>query len=278
MARKPAFISHSPEREAEIQSRMLDVLEARFRRRFAAALVAESGRILTAYRDLGYVPVGSDEHLQDLRNIYRQLALEAARTFGRRITTQGKALGFEIETKQEGGLAEFFRSLALSWINLEPIRRRIQSVSETTRAQIVAMVAKGQDEGLGVEAIARQIADRLPDIGRWRGAMIARTETHGAANFAMHETAKTTGLELEKEWVSVEDMRTRSIARDDEFDHASMNGQRRPMDEPFDMPWVGGGGQPLQIMYPGQAGLPGGATINCRCAVVHQVRGGLLGD
>ena len=30
MARKPAFISHSREREAQIQSRMLDVLEAMY--------------------------------------------------------------------------------------------------------------------------------------------------------------------------------------------------------------------------------------------------------
>lgn len=277
MARKPAFISHSPEREAQIQSRMLNVLEARFRRRFAAAIVAEAGRILAGYRDLGYVPPVSDDHQQDLRRVYQQLALDAARVFGRRVMTQGKAMGFALETKQET-LSEFFRALALAWINLEPIRRRIQSVSETTRAQIVALVARGQDEGLGVDAIARDIEDRLPDISRYRGALIARTETHGAANYAMHETAKSTGLELEKEWVSVEDARTRSIPRDDAFDHVAMNGQRRPMDEPFDMPWIGGAGEPLKIMYPGQAGLPGGATINCRCAVVHQVRGGLLGD
>ena len=276
MARKPAFISHSPEREAQIQSRMLDALEARFRRRIASVIVAESARILSSYRDLGYVPAGTDDHMQDIREVYRELALASARTFGRRIVTQGKAAGFVVETKQEGGFAEFFRSLALAWINLEPIRRRIQSVSETTRAQIVAQVARGQEQGLGVDAIARDIADRLPAIGRTRGALIARTETHGAANYAIDQAARSTGLTLEKEWVSVEDMRTRSIARDDAFDHVSMNGQRRAMDEPFLMPWIGG--EPVPIMYPGQAGLPGGAVINCRCSVVHVPVDGLLGD
>jgi uncharacterized protein with gpF-like domain len=276
MARKPAFISHSPEREAQIQSRMLDALEARFRRRIASVIVAESARILSSYRDLGYVPAGTDDHMQDIREVYRELALASARTFGRRIVTQGKAAGFVVETKQEGGFAEFFRSLALAWINLEPIRRRIQSVSETTRTQIVSQVARGQEQGLGVDAIARNIADRLPDIGRTRGALIARTETHGAANYAIDQAARSTGLTLEKEWVSVEDMRTRSIARDDAFDHVSMNGQRRAMDEPFLMPWIGG--EPVPIMYPGQAGLPGGAVINCRCSVVHVPVDGLLGD
>lgn len=276
MARKPAFISHSPEREAEIQSRMLDALEARFRRRIASVLVAHSSEFLTGYRDLGYVPPTTDNQARDIQDVYREIARVSARTFGRRIVTQGKAAGFILEAKQLIDFAEFFRALANTWIFLEPIRRRIQSVTETTRAQIVAIVARGQSEGLGVEAIAREIADKVPEISRWRGALIARTETHGAANFAMHETAKTTGLNLEKEWVSVEDMRTRSIARDDAFDHVSMNGQRVGMDEPFMMPWIAG--EPIPIMYPGQAGLPGGATINCRCAVVHRVTGGLLGD
>jgi uncharacterized protein with gpF-like domain len=162
--------------------------------------------------------------------------------------------------------------LALQWINLEPIRRRITSVTETTRNQITAMVAKGQEEGLGVDAIAKSITERTPSISRQRGALIARTETHGAANYAAQETAKTTGLDLVKEWVAVEDARTRSIARDDAFDHVSMDGQQREMDEPFDMPWTGGGGEPLKIQYPGEAGQPGGAVINCRCSIVHDVK------
>lgn len=276
MARKPAFISHSAEREAQIQSRMLDALERKFRRRIASVIVAESARILSAYRDLGYVPAGTDDHQQDIRQVYREMAMASARTFGRRIVTQGKAAGFVVEAKQEGGFSALFRSLALAWINLEPIRRRIQSVAETTRTQIVSQVARGQEQGLGVDAIARSIADQLPSIGRTRGALIARTETHGAANFAINEAARSTGLELEKEWVSVEDSRTRSFDDGAEFDHASMNGQRRPMDEPFSMPWSGGADIP--IMYPGQAGLPGGAVINCRCSVIHVPVDGLLDD
>lgn len=273
MARKPAFISHSREREAQIQSRMLDVLERRFRRQIAEAIVQESDEILTGYRDLGYVPPTSDDAARRFRDVYRSLALASARTFGARIVTSGKSAGHVIETKQEqGGFAAFFRALASAWINLEPIRRRITNVTETTREQIVRQVAKGQREGLSVAEIAKNIDDRLPEISRQRGALIARTETHSAANYAMHETAKSTGLELTKEWVSVEDGRTRAISRDDQFDHLAMDGQVRNMEEPFEMPWVGGGGEPLKIMYPGEAGQPGGAVINCRCATIHGVK------
>lgn len=272
MARKPAFITHSREREAQVQSRMLDVLEARFRRQIESAISEEASEIIGGYRELGYVPPPNDDAFRRFRDVYRELATASARTFGKRMTTQGKALGLSLEIK-EFSFSEFFRQLALSWVNQEPIRRRIQSVTETTRDQIVRQVARGQRDGLGVEAIARLIIEGQPQVARQRARIIARTETHGAANFAMHETAKQTGMQLEKEWVAVEDMRTRAIWKDDQFDHAAMDGQRRPMDEPFDMPWVGGAGEPLKIMYPGQAGMPGGAVINCRCASVHSVVG-----
>lgn len=273
MARKPAFISHSPEREAAIQSRLLNVLEARFRRKIASVVADESRRYLSAYRELGYIPAQSDEDVAEFRSLYEQMGLETVRTFGARVVSQGKALGYNLEAKQEGGFAALFRSLALLWVNQEAIRRRITRVTETTRARIVGEVARGQQDGLGVSEIAKGINKRVPAISRARGALIARTETHGAANFAMHETAKTTGLELEKEWVATEDMRTRTFNKEDpdEYDHIAMHGQKRAMDEPFFMPWIGG--PDLLIMYPGEAGKPGAATINCRCASIHRVVG-----
>lgn len=272
MPRNPAFVTHSPEREAQIQGRMLDVLEARFRRRIADAIEAETADIVGGYEGLGYVPPPSDDAVARFRGVYRELAIASSRTFGARILTAGKAAGHDIEEKQIS-FADFFASLANIWVNLEPIRRRIQGVTETTRNQIVTQVLRGQQDGLGVVQIARTIRETTPQIARVRSQTIARTETHGAANFAMHEAAKRTGLELEKEWVSVEDARTRAIWKDDAFDHASMNGQKRDMDEPFDMPWIGGGGEPLKIMFPGEAGKPAAAVINCRCSVVHGVKG-----
>lgn len=268
---QPAFLRWSKEKEARIQSRMLNALESRFRRKFAEAVAAHSYQLVSGYRDLGFVPAGSDEAEAKMRDVYRDMAQITARAFGKRMITQGKSAG-QIETKEDepGFWARMFRSLAAQWVNQEAIRRRITSVTETTRARIISEVAKGQSDGLGVFEIAKGINKRVPKISRMRGALIARTETHGAANFAIQETAKQTGLELIKEWVSVEDMRTRRFSEGDEFDHAEMNEQKRPMDEPFDMPRRNGGPS-VKIMYPGESGLPGSATINCRCAVVHIV-------
>ncbi len=271
MARKPAFISHSREREAQIQRRMLDVLERTFRRRFATLISQQRADLVRRYEIVGEVPGLSETNAMQTAQVYQDLARASARTFGRRIITRGKSDGL-VETKEEPGFWEqFFNDLSAAWAQNELIRQRIVSVTETTRAQIVAEVAKGLDEGLSIDSIAKAITERTPAISRWRGALIARTETHGAANFAMQKTAKETGLDLVKEWVSTEDHRTRRITGKDpdQFDHVSMDGQTRAMDDAFDMPRLGGGA--IKIMYPGEAGLPGGATINCRCAIVHSL-------
>ena len=255
MARKPAFISHDPKREAAIQSRLLDVLEARFRRKIAKVMAKESARLVSRYRVLGFVPIADNETEQAVRDVYKEIGLRSARVFGARVIGQGKSAGHDLEIKFS--FAEFFQSLASAWVNQETIRRRITSVIETTRTSIVRQVAAGQDEGLGIDAIARNVSTRIPAISRMRGAMIARTETHGAANFAMHQTAKQTGLTLVKEWVSAQDDRTRE-------DHSEANGQTVPIDEPFNV-----GGELL--MYPGDSAGSAGNTINCRCVSIHRV-------
>jgi uncharacterized protein with gpF-like domain len=94
-------------------------------------------------------------------------------------------------------------------------------------------------------------------ISRQRGALIARTETHGAANYGADGAARATGLKLRKEWIAAEDERTRP-------DHNEANGQIVDMDQAFDV-----GGEAL--MYPGDPAGSAGNIINCRCGVSHVV-------
>jgi len=265
MARKPAFIRNSMAREAQIQVRMLTKLERSFRKSASMAVMDECNRLLAHYRITGEIPQPNAEDRDRFEKLYFNMALRASTSFGSRIVTQGKAFGFEIETK-EGFWARLFHDLAFDWISQEAIRRRITSVTETTRNLITRRVEEGQAAGLGVDAIASTIAKQVPGIARGRGALIARTETHGAANFASFQSAKKTGLELRKFWNATYDARTRGA--DDEFNHVAMDGQSRAMDEPFEMPWASN--DPLLIQFPGEAGHPGGATINCRCAVVFR--------
>lgn len=265
------LINNTREREAAIQRRLLAVLERRFRRLVAAEVAREMRRLVDGYSLLGAVPLEDITHNRRMTAIYSEMSAVAVRTFGNRIVNQGKSLG-EIETK---GFAEFFARLAEQWVTLEAIRQRIASVTNTTRERIIAEVVKGQREGLGVAEIAKLISDTIPSISRLRGSLIARTETHGAANYGAHETAKSTGLDLRKEWISVEDHRTRDFGQGDgkvdEFDHRSMDGQTVGMDDPFLMPWLKG--EPFQCQFPGDTSLPPGGSINCRCSVAHVVFG-----
>jgi uncharacterized protein with gpF-like domain len=163
-------------------------------------------------------------------------------------------LGKVIETKS---FREFFLRLATEYLGLEMIRRRITSVTETTRQQIVNQIKIGQQAGEGVGAIAKRITGNIPFISRQRGALIARTETHGAANYGADAAARATGLDVRKEWVAAADERTR-------LSHAEADGQVVQIDQPFTVDGE-------MLMFPGDPEGSGGNIINCRCAVSHLV-------
>lgn len=248
----------SPQQEQRRQQRLLLMMERRFRRVLAAEIRRTSEAMLAAYRATGRAPALPDDHEQRIADIYRQMAEVGIEAFGERIVGQGKHLGLILERKS---FVEFFRRLALDYIGLEMIRRRITSVAETTREQIVNQIAKGQQAGEGVDQIAKRIAGNVGIISRQRGALIARTETHGAANYGADGAARATGLTLRKEWVAAEDERTRES-------HSEANGQIVDMDQPFDV-----GNE--RLMYPGDPAGSAGNIINCRCAVSHIVDDGL---
>tara|TARA_R110000764_G_scaffold79682_1_gene158597 strand:- start:2055 stop:3293 length:1239 start_codon:yes stop_codon:yes gene_type:complete len=222
-----------------------------------------------------------------MAQIYQQMTLMSVEVFGERILNQGveKAhpytadggksftfaigTGLRVETKS---FADFFRRLAAEYIGREAIRQRITSVSETTRATIVAQITRGQSDGLGTESIAKLISDAIFGVSRQRGALIARTETHGAANYGADGAARATGLKLRKEWVAAGDGRTRDA-------HRLADGQTVDMDQPFriaiplDQRTIGGEEFEL-MMIPGDDTASAGNVINCRCAVSHIVDDG----
>jgi hypothetical protein len=248
----------NPQKEQRRQQRLLAMMERRFRRILAAEIRRASEAMLAAYRATRRAPALPDDHERRIADIYRQMAEVGIEAFGERIVGQGKHMGLILERKS---FVEFFRRLALDYIGLEMIRRRITSVAETTRQQIVNQITRGQQAGEGVDEIAKRIAGNVGIISRQRGALIARTETHGAANYGADGAARATGLKLRKEWVAAEDERTRP-------DHDQANGQIVDMDQAFDV-----GGEAL--MYPGDPAGSAGNIINCRCGVSHIVDDGL---
>ena len=261
------YLLDNPARERVRQARLLSAIERKFAPSLRREIARASKDMVEQFERTGGAPNVDYDHARKIEALYLDMATASVEAFGGRIVDRGKAMGLVLEVKS---FADFFRRIAQEYITGEAIRRRITSITETTRAQIVRQVIAGQSEGLGTAEIARSINKRIPSISRMRGALIARTETHGAANFGADQAARSTGLKLRKEWISVSDDRTRRVPEDN-FGHASMNGDIVEMDQAFQMPDAGGGTIPA--MFPGDPALPPGASINCRCAIGHQVIG-----
>lgn len=256
MARR--LIDRNRAREARRQQLLLDRLAAQFRGRLERELASAMRDMVDRWEATHHVDMPRG-FLDRIGAIYAQMAEAAIAAFSERILQQGKHLGLSIERKED--FAQTMKRRALQYIGQEAVRRRIQQVTETTRRQIVGAVDRGYREGSTLPEAASSIRGIIPAIARYRADTIARTETHGAANYGSNEAAKLTGLPLKKEWLAAEDERTRET-------HAAADGQIVGQDEAFD---VGGSA----LMYPGDPSGPPEETINCRCTLGYLVDDGI---
>lgn len=200
-----------------------------------------------------------------------QLARALARYWKASIRSEGqkvqRAIG-DLEAKEDQSLWDQFLA--------EYIRlfggQAITDILETTRRQIVDALEKGLRDGRSVEAIAKELRDRIPGMARTRARVIARTETHSAAQFASIEVAKTSRFPLVKTWNSAYDARTRDFGEADgvvdQANHRVMSGVSVALDEPFMVPNSAGGFDPM--MFPGDQSAPIYQCVNCRCALSYK--------
>jgi len=156
-----------------------------------------------------------------------------------------------------------FERLVGSYIATNELK--LEGISRTLTKKIKRIIERGAEEGLGPEAIARDLEKAAPVLSRVRAHTIARTETHTAASWANHRyhlnLAGNLDLDLVKRWVSVSDGRTRP-------EHRSANGQTVKMNEKFVLsdPKLG------QVSMDTAGDSAGGIyqIINCRCVVVYE--------
>lgn len=244
MARR--LIDRNRQREARRQVLLLDRLAAQFRGRLERELASAMRDMVDRWEATHHVEMPRG-FLDRIGAVYQQMAQAAIDAFAGRILGQGKHLGLVLERKED--FAQTMRRRALQYIQQEAVRRRIQRVTETTRRQIVNAVDSGYREGSTLPEVASSIRGLIPSIARFRADTIARTETHGAANYGSNEAAKLTGLPLRREWLAAEDERTRDT-------HKEADGQIVGQDEAFSV------GDSL-LMYPGDPAGDPEETVNC---------------
>lgn len=263
--------NRTPQEEHRAQQRLLDIADRRFAAEIERIVAAASEQMLADFAATGSAPQMPQDFPRQMEQAYTDMAATMIDAFGERILGQGKSMGLILETKD---FAEFFQRLALEYIAQESIRRRIAGVTNTTRDLIISAITKGQEAGDSVDVISKRITDLIPRMSRLRGSIIARTETHGAANFGADQAARATGLTLEKEWVASHDHRTRDFGQGDgvvdEFSHRAADGQKVAMDQPFRIPKRDGTTEAL--MFPGDPNGSAANVINCRCTVAHVVK------
>jgi hypothetical protein len=252
---------------------------------WAAALIRKqfaSERRQILYRfDAGWEAEGAigvlDWHTTAWRGVLKRVGLRVGSVFAKRTTEGiegGKSARQAIERWAAGNFSEIYRMHAghkaiddvwydalLEYIDTLTGNRAVQILGHT-KTLLKDAIREGMKNGEGVYEI-RQRIDRLylDQIIPHRSETIARTEVVSASGAGSRAAAQATGLKLEHEWISSRDDRVRET-------HQDADGQRKPLDEPFE---VGGS----LLMHPGDSslGADGKELICCRCVeVYHTIR------
>jgi len=134
--------------------------------------------------------------------------------------------------------------------------KAVLPISARTKDFILRILKKGVEEGWGVERIVRELKES--DITKNRARTIVRTESVRAANIGYMIGAFDSPWEQVKEWVAVDDARTRPTHR-----HSTgVDGEKRDFLKPFSN----------GLLYPGDPNAPAKEVINCRCRVTFRVK------
>lgn len=175
----------------------------------------------------------------------------------------GKRVLKDIENQTKNLFTDTFRSKVIEFL-LSYGGDRIRTISITYLDWIIAEIGSGNLEGNSISQIVTSILKKR-SFYRWQLLRIARTETTASAGYASDIASSTTGLVLEKVWISAQDNRTRRIPKD-KYDHLNMNGKRVDDGQLFEVPIKTGGFEYLR--FPGDPSARAGNVINCRCAMV----------
>lgn len=134
-------------------------------------------------------------------------------------------------------------------------------ISQTTLNDIRSQLEKAIAEGWGIDKTVSTL--ETMNITKARARTIVRTESVRAMNYAQLKAADDENYEVEKQWIAIEDQRTR-IAHT----HAGVDGERRDLYDEFSN----------GLLFPGDPSGPPEQTINCRCTLGYNYKHDLNGD
>lgn len=240
----------------EVDERILKA-EERLINKLLKLLAGLEAEFIRALRERGYIPGDYRERMRfvslifeipfrDMRTVIADESVESAE-LGRQLAFEDLLeLGFKIDFKQ------------FSDITRKKLWEKTYEFSADTFSNIkgdfVKTLAKGYEEGLGIDEVARNLREDFKNLRDYRLRTIARTEIQGAQNEGSHETMREYGVRY-KQWLTVNDSRVRGRNPKDKYDHVHLHGQVVEFDEPYSN----------GMMHPGDRRGDIGDWINCRC-------------
>jgi hypothetical protein len=255
-------ITRNAERERRIQDRLTDQIAAAHERKLRASLNSAIREAADAYENQATIETAIaniDGRVKDaLVKVWSgSIDVFTERTNGQINDATGK--GWMRYNKKE--FSALYKKI-LEQYTLVFGSRKITQISKTTRDEVRGIIQSSTEEGLTLYETSRAIIATGARNNLYRSHLIARTETHGSAQFASMETARESGVVTGKEWIATDDQRT----RDDPaaFDHVSAGGQVVDLSAPF---IVSG----EELMHPGDPMGSPGNVIMCRCAMTYVV-------
>ena len=136
-----------------------------------------------------------------------------------------------------------------------------------TRQKLQSIMTQGILQGESISRIATRLAKETGESNRKaaiRNARTMATNAENAGRYDAYRRADEMGIPLTIEWMATLDQRTR-------HDHRLLHGQRRDVDEPFEV-------NNVKILYPAQlrgetSDIPQHEIWNCRCTLLAWVKG-----
>ncbi len=180
----------------------------------------------------------------------------------------GKRISKDIKDEIKAADTPWLRFLTIFEMNVSQFLRtfglqRITKVRKTFFELVVEAMETRLGKGLTMSQAIDEVMKKVnnPRYYRWMAERIARTESTAASNYAAIQVAEVSGFIMVKEWMSIQDARTRRPPKS-VFNHLAMNGTKVKLKDKF----IFNGGLDA-LRFPGDPEGAASNIINCRCSV-----------
>lgn len=147
----------------------------------------------------------------------------------------------------KSAFGDFIKAI-LIYLDRHLLSRVVLPITQTTIEQVDNILDDAVTNGWGVDRTVKELDSK--EIPAWRAKLIVRTEAVRAMNFSQTVAADSADFEMEKQWIAIEDKRTRLS-----HSHKGVDGQRVGLYELYSN----------GLMFPGDPNGGAAEVCNCRC-------------